>query len=253
MTRRKKKISKGLPAAGDAIARARKLKGMSQEEFADHAKISVRALQRAEAGESKSPEHLQQIAQTLGLGTDFSSLIKLDYNPSVERAPLLFSLLGLIAEYVKKGYPQRFFVDLAQARLVTDGVEKFLMREGSVIIEAELSLPDCRRIFSAFASGRLTNQFNVTSVTFADGRPPLNPTLTEQQATTQHGSEMVVLGRRAGEAIVIGGVRITVISVQAETVRLGIEAPPEVRIDREEVLTARQSQQPTPRVPSRRT
>ena len=42
--------------------------------------------------------------------------------------------------------------------------------------------------------------------------------------------------RGPDESIVIDGhIRITVISVQGEKVRLGIEAPPDVRVDRQEV------------------
>ena len=47
---------------------------------------------------------------------------------------------------------------------------------------------------------------------------------------------MLVLMRRVGESIVIdGGIRVTVVSVQGERVRIGIEAPPDVRVDRQEV------------------
>ena len=47
---------------------------------------------------------------------------------------------------------------------------------------------------------------------------------------------MLVLMRRPDESIIIDGhIRITVISVQGEKVRLGIEAPPDVRVDRQEV------------------
>jgi len=47
---------------------------------------------------------------------------------------------------------------------------------------------------------------------------------------------MLVLMRRLGESIVIdGGIRVTVVSVQGERVRIGIEAPPDVRVDRQEV------------------
>jgi carbon storage regulator len=47
---------------------------------------------------------------------------------------------------------------------------------------------------------------------------------------------MLVLTRKIGEAIVLdGGIRITVTSIKGDKVRLGIEAPPEVRVDREEV------------------
>jgi carbon storage regulator len=47
---------------------------------------------------------------------------------------------------------------------------------------------------------------------------------------------MLVLSRKSGEEIVIaGGIRVTVVSVRGQVVRLGIEAPPGVRIDRLEV------------------
>lgn len=47
---------------------------------------------------------------------------------------------------------------------------------------------------------------------------------------------MLVLMRRVGESIVIdGGIRVTVVSVQGEKVRVGIEAPPDVRVDRQEI------------------
>jgi carbon storage regulator len=45
---------------------------------------------------------------------------------------------------------------------------------------------------------------------------------------------MLVLTRRSGESIVIGGdIRIRVLRASGSRVRLGIEAPPEVRILRE--------------------
>ncbi len=49
---------------------------------------------------------------------------------------------------------------------------------------------------------------------------------------------MLALTREPGQRIIIGhGISITVLSVsQNGRVRLGIEAPPDVRIDREEVL-----------------
>jgi len=47
---------------------------------------------------------------------------------------------------------------------------------------------------------------------------------------------MLVLMRRPDESIVIDGhIRITVVSVKGDKVRIGIEAPPEVRVDRQEV------------------
>src|SRR5262245_5336804 len=47
---------------------------------------------------------------------------------------------------------------------------------------------------------------------------------------------MLVLTRRAGETIVIDGVIwVTLVGIQGATVRLGITAPPSVRVDRAEV------------------
>jgi carbon storage regulator len=49
---------------------------------------------------------------------------------------------------------------------------------------------------------------------------------------------MLVLTRRSGESIIIGnGIKLTVVSIGPGRVKLGIEAPPTVRIDREEIHT----------------
>ena len=49
---------------------------------------------------------------------------------------------------------------------------------------------------------------------------------------------MLILSRRPGEAILIdGGIRIVVLAADARGVRLGIEAPPETNIVREEIVT----------------
>lgn len=48
---------------------------------------------------------------------------------------------------------------------------------------------------------------------------------------------MLILGRRAGESVIIGGdVRIVVLAADRRGVRLGIEAPAQVSIVREEIL-----------------
>jgi carbon storage regulator len=47
---------------------------------------------------------------------------------------------------------------------------------------------------------------------------------------------MLVLTRRIGEEIIIdNNIRVTVVSIDGGKVRLGIAAPPEVRVDRQEV------------------
>jgi carbon storage regulator len=50
---------------------------------------------------------------------------------------------------------------------------------------------------------------------------------------------MLILSRKPGDAIVIaGGIRIVVLESDRRGVRLGIEAPAEVSILREEIVTA---------------
>lgn len=47
---------------------------------------------------------------------------------------------------------------------------------------------------------------------------------------------MLVLSRKVGQEIVIGdSIRITVVAMKGNQVRIGIDAPPDVRINREEV------------------
>lgn len=52
---------------------------------------------------------------------------------------------------------------------------------------------------------------------------------------------MLVLTRRIGETIVIDDtIEVTVVDVRGDKVRLGIKAPPDVRVDRQEVHLRRQ-------------
>jgi carbon storage regulator len=51
---------------------------------------------------------------------------------------------------------------------------------------------------------------------------------------------MLVLSRKVGEKIIIdGGIQVEIVSIEGNKARIGITAPPEVRIDREEVHRAR--------------
>jgi carbon storage regulator len=51
---------------------------------------------------------------------------------------------------------------------------------------------------------------------------------------------MLVLTRRIGEEIVIADhIRLSVLSINRTSVRFGIAAPPEVRVDRQEIHTRR--------------
>lgn len=52
---------------------------------------------------------------------------------------------------------------------------------------------------------------------------------------------MLVLTRKIGESIIIdGGITVTVVAVNGNKVRIGISAPPDVTVDREEVHVRRQ-------------
>lgn len=54
---------------------------------------------------------------------------------------------------------------------------------------------------------------------------------------------MLVLSRKPGESIVIAGnVVVTVVEVRAGKVRIGVEAPEEVSVDRLEVYEAKQDE-----------
>jgi carbon storage regulator len=59
---------------------------------------------------------------------------------------------------------------------------------------------------------------------------------------------MLVLSRRVAEQICIPelGITLEVISIKGNTVRLGIDAPPEIRILRSELLDQRESGSPSP-------
>jgi len=59
---------------------------------------------------------------------------------------------------------------------------------------------------------------------------------------------MLVLSRKPAESVIVNGnIRITITAIKGDQVRIGIEAPPEVTVDREEVhLRRRQWQDRTP-------
>ena len=51
---------------------------------------------------------------------------------------------------------------------------------------------------------------------------------------------MLVLSRKVGEKVVIDGcITVQIIAIEGNKVRIGISAPPDVRVDREEIHHAR--------------
>jgi carbon storage regulator len=63
---------------------------------------------------------------------------------------------------------------------------------------------------------------------------------------------MLVLSRKRDERIVIGdNIVITIVDVRGDKVRLGIEAPPEIPVHRQEIVDAlrRQAAAPSPAPP----
>jgi carbon storage regulator len=51
---------------------------------------------------------------------------------------------------------------------------------------------------------------------------------------------VLVLSRKVGQVIVIGdGIRVTVTQIKGDKVRIGIDAPPDVAVDRQEVYERR--------------
>jgi carbon storage regulator len=74
-----------------------------------------------------------------------------------------------------------------------------------------------------------------TGVFFSPWRLPALGCLIQ---TGHGGTVMLVLTRRVGEEIIIDGdIRITVVAVKGDRVRIGITAPDDVRVLREELLT----------------
>jgi carbon storage regulator len=61
---------------------------------------------------------------------------------------------------------------------------------------------------------------------------------------------MLVLRRKVGESIVLAGViHISVLAVEGERVKIGISAPPDVSIVREELLRTATTNTPNPSTP----
>lgn len=56
-------------------------------------------------------------------------------------------------------------------------------------------------------------------------------------ASCQEGNSMLILRRKVGQSVSIGpDVRVTVVDVRGDSIRLGIDAPRDIDVHREEVL-----------------
>lgn len=64
---------------------------------------------------------------------------------------------------------------------------------------------------------------------------------------SQGDTEMLILTRRIGETIVIGdNIRVTIIGVRGQQVRVGVDAPKETAVHREEIYDRIQREGPKP-------
>lgn len=65
---------------------------------------------------------------------------------------------------------------------------------------------------------------------------------------------MLILTRRIGEKLIVGGnVTLTVLGVKGNQIRVGIDAPPEVKVYREEIYNKIQAEKETPVLDDKRT
>lgn len=65
---------------------------------------------------------------------------------------------------------------------------------------------------------------------------------------------MLILTRRIGEKLVVGGnVTVTILGVKGNQISVGIEAPPEIKIHREEIFEKIQAEKKAPLILKART
>jgi carbon storage regulator len=70
-----------------------------------------------------------------------------------------------------------------------------------------------------------------------------NPTMNEGKTELTKENDMLVLKRKPGETICIGDdITVTILSVHGNQVRIGINAPKSVIIDRQEVTNRKKAE-----------
>ena len=144
-----KKQQKGQIADGEELRRLRQMKGWTQFELATAAELQEHDIQRAEAEEPKSVEHLQQIAFALTGNSDYTSLLK--------RRTLQMILLMLMEEAEKQGIHVLIATELRRTHIIIDGEAKnLILKPGSVIVQMDLTADDIKRVVAAFLDGKLS-------------------------------------------------------------------------------------------------
>jgi carbon storage regulator len=92
-------------------------------------------------------------------------------------------------------------------------------------------LPDCEILTRVT---QLTGSFILSGAALNRGIPAWSDVVSRRLS-------MLVLTRRTGEQLVIDeDIVVTVLSVEGDRIRLGISAPPSIRVDRQEVHERRQ-------------
>jgi carbon storage regulator len=119
--------------------------------------------------------------------------------------------------------------DLVRADFINAGEGGGSLLCGSIFMETMLSPLKCECCPPASY-----NQLNHTPT--SSGQTWVYSVLEAHLATSSEANPMLILTRRAGEALRIGDdIEVTVMAVNGTQVRIGIKAPREVAVDREEI------------------
>jgi transcriptional regulator with XRE-family HTH domain len=142
----------------------RKLKTWSQEQLAEKAEVTTKAVWKAEKGQSISLENADCIARALG--QKVVDLVS-DANVSIEPTTLaakterlrftgeIDAPAELIEIFRRERYAFKFFVVLHLSELLKDGALNIELDSDSILVSAALTPDDILRITTAFIAGKL--------------------------------------------------------------------------------------------------